>query len=178
MLLEIQELILQFILCTSNIMTSGSVSINGDDVVELTNGTDRLDIYGVIGEVPANNVSWNSVDKNAQRDPNLQCGRRSFNLSEWYIAAVKSGPKYTTPCSNCLMPTEGAAYGTGTINATHEWTASNGWTDYYDCNTKKLVLAIKNGNNIGRKGDGFLSPICKYRSNICSFMRWQLCHKS
>ena len=145
-------------LCTSNIMTSGSVSINGDDVVELTNGTDRLDIYGVIGEVPANNVSWNYVDKNAQRDPNLQCGRRSFNLSEWYIAAVKSGPKYTTPCSNCLMPTEGAAYGTGTINATHEWTASNGWTDYYDCNTKKLVLAIKkNGNNIGRKGDaGFL----------------------
>ncbi|MBK8356093.1 MAG: hypothetical protein IPL13_12210 [Saprospiraceae bacterium] len=44
--------------------------------------------------------------------------------------------RYTTPCSNCLMPTEGAAYGTGTINATHEWTASNGWTDYYDCNTK------------------------------------------
>ncbi|MBP8892790.1 MAG: lamin tail domain-containing protein [Saprospiraceae bacterium] len=145
-------------LCSGNMLGSGSMTINGDDVVELTDGLNRLDIYGVIGEKPANNVSWNYTDKNAQRDPNLLCGRRNFNLNEWYISATKSAPRYTTPCSNCLMPTEGAAYGTGTINATHEWTASNGWTDYYDCNTKKLVLAIKkNGNNIGRKGDaGFL----------------------
>lgn len=147
-----------YTLCTSNIMTSGSVSINGDDVVELTNGIDRLDIYGVIGEAPANNVSWNYLDKNAQRDPNLQCGRRNFNLSEWYITSVKSAPRYTTPCSNCLMPADGADYGAGMVKATHEWTSANGWTDYYDCGSKKLVLAIKkNGNNIGRKGDvGFL----------------------
>ena len=145
-------------LCTTNIMTSGSVSINGDDVVELTNGTERLDIYGVIGEQPANNVSWNYLDKNAQRDPNLQCGRRNFNLSAWYIAPVKSAPRYSTPCSNCLMPADGADYGAGIVKATHEWTSANGWTNYYDCGTKKLVLAIKkNGNNIGRKGDaGFL----------------------
>ncbi|MBK8356092.1 MAG: hypothetical protein IPL13_12205 [Saprospiraceae bacterium] len=63
-----------------NMLGSGSVTINGDDVVELTNGTNRLDIYGVIGEIPANNVSWNYADKNTQRDPILLCGRRSFNF--------------------------------------------------------------------------------------------------
>ena len=67
---------------------TGTVSGNGDDVYELydpASGT-VLDVYGVVGEDPAQGTSWNYQDSGATRGPSINEGNDgAFNGATWTL---------------------------------------------------------------------------------------------
>lgn len=57
---------------------------NGDDVIQLVNGSTVVDIYGVVG-VDGTGENWEFEDGRAARKSTVTNGNTTFNISEWSI---------------------------------------------------------------------------------------------
>ncbi len=69
---------------------SGFVSGNGDDVYALWDGTQIVDIYGVIG-IDGTGEVWEYEDGQAIRNANVDVASAVFDASEWQIFSDASG---------------------------------------------------------------------------------------
>ncbi len=126
-----------FTACDTFVTVDNNMNTNGDDAFELTDGSEVMDAYGVVGEQPGPNVSWNYQDKVVTRNPDIYCGHPVFDLSEW------TKVNYTinnqgSPCNHCVNPLAEAADSSlcagDTIflfakgGNTYSWSGPNGFT--------------------------------------------------
>ncbi len=75
--------------------TDGSMSINGDDAVELFNNGSVVDVFGDIN-VDGTGEAWDHVDSWAARISNSQPGGSTFEVSEWTFGGVDALDGETT----------------------------------------------------------------------------------
>ena len=116
-------------------MENGDITGNGDDVYELYNGSDVVDVYGVVG-VDGTGEPWEYENDRVVRNVNVVTGSPDFMISEWTILedAVTND---ATPCvdENLAVPVE-LVYFTGEEqngNAYLEWqTATETNNDYFE----------------------------------------------
>lgn len=88
--------------CGANVTMNTNLNSNGDDAYELVDGNNNvLDRFGVVGEDPAPNTSWNYVDKVVHRNYDIYCGTPIFDLSEWTFEPYTS-EFMGTPCHHCV----------------------------------------------------------------------------
>jgi len=80
--------------CVNSINDIICISGNGDDVYEISDGTNAIDIYGIIGQ--AGGV-WDYQDSRVFRNFNITQGTTVFNLSEWTIEP-SAFASTATPC--------------------------------------------------------------------------------
>lgn len=77
--------------------STGVVSGNGDDAYNLTDGTNSVDTYGVIG-VDGTNEDWEYTDAVAVRNSNVGAPTTTWDSSEWTITS--GGTADGTPCED------------------------------------------------------------------------------
>jgi hypothetical protein len=70
--------------------TSGGVNGNGDDVYELFDGTNVLDVFGVVG-VDGTGQPWEYVDSIARRNGDVVRGTSTFDIAQWTITDDAGG---------------------------------------------------------------------------------------
>lgn len=92
-----------FTACDTFVTVDNNMNTNGDDAFELTDGSEVMDAYGVVGEQPGPGVSWNYQDKVVTRNPDIYCGHPGFILSEWAKANYTTN-NTGTPCNHCVNP--------------------------------------------------------------------------
>ena len=88
-------------------VTSSALDHNGNDAYELVQGDYIHDRFGVVGEDPAPNTSWNYADKIVTRNFNIQCSNGVFDLNQWTFAPYTAGVDEGTPCEHCATFTAG-----------------------------------------------------------------------
>ena len=88
--------------CGANVTMNTNINSNGDDAYELVDGYNAVvDRFGVVGEDPAPNSSWNYTDKVVHRNYDIYCGTPTFDLSEWTFENY-SANNMGTPCHHCV----------------------------------------------------------------------------
>ena len=123
--------------CDGHTTTSNNYNTNGDDAYEWVNGNYIHDRYGIVGEMPANNTSWNYNDKVVNRKPSIYCGNSNFTLSEWDMTPYTAN-NTGDPCNHCVTPLALAESDTlcagdtlrlsGKGGETYAWTGPNGFS--------------------------------------------------
>ena len=88
--------------CGANVTMNTNINSNGDDAYELVDGYNAVvDRFGVVGEDPAPNTSWNYDNKVVHRNYDIYCGTPTFDLSEWTFENY-SANNMGTPCHHCV----------------------------------------------------------------------------
>ncbi|HQW12505.1 MAG TPA: lamin tail domain-containing protein [Saprospiraceae bacterium] len=123
--------------CDGHTTTSNNYNTNGDDAYEWVEGSYIHDMYGIVGEMPANNTSWNYNDKVVKRKSSIYCGNSNFTLSEWDMTSYTVN-NTGDPCNHCVTPLALAESDTlcagdtlhlsGKGGETYAWTGPNGFS--------------------------------------------------
>ncbi len=69
--------------------TGAALNVNGNDAVQLRLNDTPVDVFGVIGEDPAQGSSWNYVDSWFYRNSGTSA-TDSFQLADWFFAGSGS----------------------------------------------------------------------------------------
>jgi hypothetical protein len=69
---------------------NSGINANGDDAYALDNGTQLVDVWGLIGQQPAAGTGWNFTDSVVTRNPGIVAPNPVFDLAEWTITAGDS----------------------------------------------------------------------------------------
>ena len=77
--------------------SNGGINGNGDDVYELFDGTNVVDVYGVVEEAPSAGTSWSYADASARRNDGINGGRSTFSAGEWTVTPQAPGSLTATP---------------------------------------------------------------------------------
>lgn len=126
-----------FSACGSRITISGNFTTNGDDAFEWVEGAFIHDRYGVVGEQPGTNITWNYADKVVTRKPNIYCGNPTFVLAEWSMEPYTANNE-GSPCNHCVTPlamaekdtlcTGDTLFLSGKGGASYNWTGPNSFS--------------------------------------------------
>jgi hypothetical protein len=66
---------------------NSGINANGDDAYALDDGTQLVDVWGLIGQQPAAGTDWNFTDSVVTRNPGIVAPNPVFDLTEWTITA-------------------------------------------------------------------------------------------